>query len=107
MNESVQVVPELAGRADALHTNDFNKSGGSRVKFAVRAVAPVPAVSTPAALAETWAALAENWTEVFPAPTRTLVGTVRLALLLESGTLNPPAGALEEIVRTQVEDAGV
>jgi len=45
-------------------------------------------------LALTWAAVAVKLLEVCPAAMVTLDGTVRLALLLESETGNPPAGAV-------------
>ena len=41
-----------------------------------------------------------------PAGTVTLVGTVALALLLESATARPPAGAAALSVTVQAEDPG-
>ncbi len=54
---------------------------------------PVLAVTTALWFALTCTALAVKPAEVSPAPTVTLAGTVRFALLLESGTVNPPPGA--------------
>jgi hypothetical protein len=52
------------------------------------------------------ATLAVNEALVIPAPTPTLPGTVMLALLLDSVTVEPPAGAAEVKVTVQVEAPG-
>jgi hypothetical protein len=68
-------------------------AGATRLKVAVLVTPPALAVTVALWFALTCAALAVKLAEDNPAPTVTLAGTVRFALLLESATANPPPGA--------------
>jgi hypothetical protein len=66
--------------------------GGVTVKLALRVTPSVPAITT-VVFAETTLVFTAKLAEVAPAATVTLAGTVAAALLLDSVTAAPPAGA--------------
>jgi hypothetical protein len=76
-------------------TREESTTGEIRLMLAVRETPAAAAVTMAAALAATCAALAVKAALSAPEATVTLTGTVRLALLLESATANPPLRAAE------------
>jgi hypothetical protein len=90
----VQVLEALLPRVEGAQASELSCAGATRLMVLVRFTPPALAVTTPLWLALTCAPVAVKLAEVCPAVTVTLEGTVRFALLLESETGNPPAGAV-------------
>jgi len=105
--ETEHVVDELVVNEADKQVKELNRTGPTRLSVTVFAEAPEPAVMMAVWSALTDAAVALKLAVVCPAVTVTLGGTVRLTLLLESTTRNPPACAAA--VRETVHDvlAGV
>ena len=98
----VEVVPP---ETEVGERDRFAKSGGVIVKLAEADADPDPAVITATVVLETGLVEALNVAVVAPAATVTVPGTVALAVLDESGTENPPAGAADPIVTVPVEES--
>ena len=96
-------VPKVTGA----QLSDDSCAGAAR--FSVKVCEPLLALAVTIAVwsVVTVPTVAVNATVVAPAGTVTLPGTVVLALLLESVTANPPAGAAAFSVTVQEEDPGV
>jgi hypothetical protein len=92
-NVTVQVLDALLPRLDGAQASEESWAGATRFNVLVRFTLPALAVTTPVWLLLTCAPVAVKLLEVCPAATITLEGTVRLALLLDRDTVNPPTGA--------------
>jgi hypothetical protein len=92
-NVTVQVLDALLPRLEGAQASEESWAGATRLRVLVRFTLPALAVTTPVWLPLTCAAVAVKLALVCPDATVTLEGTVRLALLLESDTANPPAEA--------------
>jgi hypothetical protein len=92
-SDTVQVLEALLPRVDGTQASDVSWTGGTRLRLLVRLTPPALAVTTAPWLVLTCAAVEVKLAAVCPADTVTLPGTVRLALLLDSETGNPPTGA--------------
>jgi len=90
---TVQVLDALLPSVDGAQERDVSCAGATRFRVLVRVMTPALAVTVAVWLLLTCAAVAVKFPLVCPAATVTLVGTVRLALLLERETANPPDGA--------------
>jgi hypothetical protein len=102
-NVTVQVLEALLPKVDGAQDSDESWAGATRFSVLVRFTPPALAVTTPLWLLLTCAPVAVKLLEVCPEATVTLEGTVRLALLLESDTVNPlpdavPVSATEHVV---------
>jgi hypothetical protein len=91
---TVQVLEALLPNVEGAQASELSCAGATRLMVFVRFTPPALAVTTADWLAVTWAAVTVKLLEVCPAATVALEGSVRLALLLESETGNPPEGAV-------------
>ena len=93
LSDTVHVLDALLPKLDGAQDTDTSCAGATRLNVTVFAGAPVPAVTTAVWPELTRAAVAVKPADICPEVTVTFDGTVRLALLLESGTAIPPDGA--------------
>jgi hypothetical protein len=101
LSDTLHALDALLPKVEGVQRIEVSCAGAGGFNVTVTAVPSVPAITTAIWLELTWVAVAVKPAELCPAVMVTLDGTVRLTLLLESGTANPPDGAAEFSVTLQ------